>query len=203
MNNKEHLTIEGLQKIVNLKASMNKGLSTLRVEVAFPNAVYFPRPLVEGQTIKDPYWLAGFVTGEGNFHIRLRETPDNSRKYVELIFTVVQHTRDEILMKSFVDYLGCGRFSISKKAIYYICSRFSDISGKILPFFQKHEVLGVKSEDFNCVCKTSEIIKSKDHLTNEGFNQIREIKSSLKVVRSPLACFAGSPLRASPDLWSK
>lgn len=187
MNNKEHLTSEGLQKIVNIKASMNKGLSKDLVE-AFPNTMNYSRPLVEGETIKDPYWLAGFVTGEGCFHVRLRETPDSSRKYVELIFTINQHTspcgaRDESLMRSFVDYLGCGRLSVSKRAIYYTCSKFSDISEKILPFFRKHEVLGVKSGDLNCLWKIREIIKSKRHLTNEGFNHIRIIKASLKVVR--------------------
>jgi hypothetical protein len=54
MNAKEHLTSEGLQKIVNIKASMNKGLSKELAE-AFPNTVCLPRPLVEGQNIKDPY----------------------------------------------------------------------------------------------------------------------------------------------------
>lgn len=179
MNNKEHLTTEGLDKIVSLKASMNKGLSK-DLKEAFPNVIPFQRPIVKGETIKDPYWLAGFVTGEGCFHVRLRETPDNSKKYVELIFTVGQHIRDESLMKSLVDYLGCGRISVSKGAISYTCSKFSDITEKLLPFFHKHQVLGVKSKDFNSLSKISEIIKSKAHLTNEGFNQIREIKASFK-----------------------
>ena len=37
MNKKEHLQIEGLKKIVNLKASLNKGLP-LSLKEAFPNA---------------------------------------------------------------------------------------------------------------------------------------------------------------------
>jgi hypothetical protein len=36
MNAKEHLTLSGLQKIVNLKASLNNGLSKSLKE-AFPN----------------------------------------------------------------------------------------------------------------------------------------------------------------------
>jgi len=53
---KEHLIIEGLQKIVNIKASMNLGLSAPRVELkmAFPNAIPVKRPLVKDQIIKDP-----------------------------------------------------------------------------------------------------------------------------------------------------
>lgn len=170
MNRKGHLTPEGLQEIVNIKASMNKGLSK-DLKEAFPYTEKFPRPLVVDQVIKDPQWLAGFTAGEGCFYIKQRGSTNN-RKIVEVIFSISQHSRDEYLMGSLVNYLGAGRLSKSKNAVYYTCSRFSDIWDKILPFFSKFEVLGVKSLDFKKWCKVCEIVKSKDHLTNEGFNQI-------------------------------
>ena len=43
MERGEHLTMEGLQTIVNLRASLNKGLSPALLE-AFPNSVLSPRP---------------------------------------------------------------------------------------------------------------------------------------------------------------
>ena len=61
MKQKGHLTPEGLQEIVNIKASMNKGLSN-DLKEAFPHTEEFPRPLVEAQKIKDPNWLAGFTS---------------------------------------------------------------------------------------------------------------------------------------------
>jgi hypothetical protein len=54
MSRKEHLTIEGLHKIVAIKASMNKGLSEILKEV-FPHIIPIPRPLVVDQSIKDPH----------------------------------------------------------------------------------------------------------------------------------------------------
>lgn len=66
MNRKEHLTKEGLNKIVAMKASMNLGLST-ELKAAFPHTIPVPRPLVNDQEIKDPQWVAGFVEGEGCF----------------------------------------------------------------------------------------------------------------------------------------
>jgi len=54
VNRKEHLTEEGLAKIVSIKASMNRGLSE-ELKVAFPNTLPVPRPVVENQEIKDPY----------------------------------------------------------------------------------------------------------------------------------------------------
>jgi hypothetical protein len=43
MKHKEHLTMEGLQKIINIRATLNKGLTTVLKE-AFPNSVAVPRP---------------------------------------------------------------------------------------------------------------------------------------------------------------
>lgn len=54
MNSKAHLTLAGLQKILNLKASMNKGLPNILI-ASFPNTVPVPRPLVTDQQIKDPH----------------------------------------------------------------------------------------------------------------------------------------------------
>lgn len=50
---KEHLTQEGLQTIVNLKASINLGLSN-KLKENFPNTVPVQRPVVVNQVIKDP-----------------------------------------------------------------------------------------------------------------------------------------------------
>jgi len=53
MNRKEHLTMDGLIKIVSIKASMNKGLSE-DLQTAFPNVTPVSRPIVDVATIKDP-----------------------------------------------------------------------------------------------------------------------------------------------------
>lgn len=57
MEKKEHLTIEGVQKIINLKASVNKGL-TDELKIAFPKTIPIQRPLVVNQIIRDPYFTS-------------------------------------------------------------------------------------------------------------------------------------------------
>lgn len=54
INNKEHLTIEGLKKIVAIRASLNLGL-TEELKNAFSTIVPVTRSLVVDQVIKDPY----------------------------------------------------------------------------------------------------------------------------------------------------
>jgi len=51
MKNKQHLTSEGLTKILSLRASMNKGLSET-LSTNFPGIIPAVRPLVE--SIKIP-----------------------------------------------------------------------------------------------------------------------------------------------------
>lgn len=83
------------------------GLSD-QLKTAFPNLKSYPRPLVEGQEIKDPDWVAGFTTGEGCFKVIVQKHNTKIGFRVTTGFTITQHIRDEFLMKSFMTYFGCG-----------------------------------------------------------------------------------------------
>ncbi len=74
INRGEHLTHEGLQQIVNLRASMNLGLSD-ELKEAFPDVKPVLRPLIVDQKIQDPNWVAGFVSGENN---KINVTTENT-----------------------------------------------------------------------------------------------------------------------------
>ena len=53
VKNKQHLSKEGLRKIVSIKASLNWGLSSI-LENSFANIIPCPRPSVSDFQIKDP-----------------------------------------------------------------------------------------------------------------------------------------------------
>lgn len=180
MQRKEHLTIEGLQKIVNIRASLNRGLTPLLLE-AFPNTVPLLRPSLSSLSTKlDPQWVAGFTSGDGCFKISIRESKSHKAGgRVILLFVITQHIRDELLLKSLVDFLGCGQTYSYKDYTEFRCQSFKDNYEKILPFFKKYDILGVKSEDFKDWHKVAEMIKSKVHLTKEGFDQIHLIKKGM------------------------
>ena len=120
--------------------------------------------------------MSGFVDGEGCFYVSLI---DNLTR-VSLVFKVTQHIRDADLLKEFIGYFNCGRYSIcSKAAGDYIVTKFSDINMKIIPFFNKYPIQGSKSLDFSDFEKVAKLIENKIHLTLEGFEQIRQIKSGM------------------------
>ena len=61
--------------------------------------------------------------------------------------------------------------------LHYRVHKLSDINEKIVSFFQKYPILGVKSKDFEDFCKVAEMIKKGEHLTDQGSEQIRKIKA--------------------------
>ena len=180
VNRKEHLSFNGLDKIISLKASINKGLSD-KLKVAFPNIIPVQRPLVKSPPIFDPYWLAGFVRGEGCFFINLYKTTTKLGFSVYLVFQVTQHSRDVELMKSLISFFNCGRyvFRPDKDHGDFLVTTFSGINDKIIPFFKKYKILGIKERDFSDFCKASDIIKVKGHLTLEGLKEISVLKESM------------------------
>nr|YP_009574619.1 LAGLIDADG endonuclease [Orbilia dorsalia]QBF58420.1 LAGLIDADG endonuclease [Orbilia dorsalia] len=186
MISKEHLTDKGIKKIVAIKSSINKGLSE-DLSIAFPNLKPVPRPLIENKTIPNEQWIAGFTSGEGCFKVVIAKTTRNQIKFrVLLAFQITQHIRDENLLTSFITYFGCGIIEKDSRDsnLYYSVYKFSDNYEKIIPFFKKHNILGVKSQDFTDWCKIAELIKVKDHLTLEGLNIIRDIKSGMNKGRN-------------------
>ena len=104
----QHLTKEGLHKIVDIKASMNWGLFE-KLKAAFPDVVPVVRPLVETPKTIDPDWLAGFTSAEGCFIIKIRADNRQSLGFqVRLVFYLTQHSRDVKLLVCINSYLKCG-----------------------------------------------------------------------------------------------
>ena len=53
-------------------------------------------------------------------------------------------------------------------AIILKVTKFNDIINKIIPFFKKYPILCMKALDFDDLCKVTELMKNKMHLTKEG-----------------------------------
>nr|ATI20314.1 LAGLIDADG endonuclease [Juglanconis sp.] len=143
---------------------MNLGLSD-HLKTAFPNVTPEVRPLVINKPIADPQWLAGFASAEGCFFIGIHKSSTiKVGVNVQLEFQVTQHKRDEFLIKSIIEYLNCGNALQSKNVFRYRVSKFSDrlplgddpregdLTDKIIPFFKKYPILGIKLKDFMDFC---------------------------------------------------
>ena len=144
IENKEHFTLDGFQKIVNLRASMNKGLPN-SLKDSFSNTTIIKIAFVP-LNIQDPNWLEGFAEGEGCFFVKTTKTNNN----VSLGFQITQNNRDVLLINSFVSLFNCGRVESCNKGLVvnFIVTKLSDVNEKIIPFFDKYPLIGSKSKDF-------------------------------------------------------
>ena len=178
IKNKEHITLQGLKKIVAIRAALNLGL-TDQLKAAFPNTVPVLRPSVIKTLALDPNWVTGFTSGEGCFLINIYKATTNTGEAVKLVFQLVQHSRDEQLMKRFIIYFNCGNTYRVGNIINYKVTTLCDITQNIIPFFKKHPIKGVKSQDFDDWCKVADMMKEKKHLTVDGLEKIKQIKAGM------------------------
>lgn len=131
--------------------------------------------------------MSGFVSGEGCFRVRISKSANTQTGYlVALEFKISQHSRDVEVLKNLVKYLDCGRYYPNKghESGQLRVTKFSDVEGKILPFFDNYPILGVKAIDYADFCKVVKIMKNKEHTSIQGLNQIRLIKEGMNRKRS-------------------
>lgn len=174
----EHLTWEGLRKIVAIRAAMNWGLSD-KLTIAFPDVGSVDRPLVDLPTKIDPEWLAGFTSAEGSIIINIKKSQNRVGYTVFLVFVITQHLRDENLIRRIRDYLNSGHVYKCRETFQLRVTQYEDIVSMIIPLFKKYPIRGVKAEDFRDWERAAELMKLKMHLTKEGLELIRKIKAGM------------------------
>ena len=190
MFNKEHSTLEGIQKVINIKSSLNLGLSK-DLQEAFPNTI--TKENMENSVMNriqnnlHPDWVAGFCTGESNFFIVTQKS--KSGLYVSLRFSVAQHSRDLLLLENFANFFAGGSVINYKNRplCEFVVAKFDIIFDKVIPFFDKHSILGSKHLNFLDFKSTAYIIKNKEHLNENGVG-LEKILQLKKRITSRYKC---------------
>nr|WUR10594.1 LAGLIDADG endonuclease [Elmerina hispida] len=191
MINGEHLTVEGFNKILSIRASLNLGLSD-KLKAEFPTIVAMERPVSSlplDLEIKEynPYWLVGFSEGDGSFFVGLTKSALYKAGYqVSLRFLISQHNRDISLMVNIAKYLNCGTVVVRKgrnQDVEFRVNSFSDIESIIVPFFTNYTLQGTKKLDFYDFLKVVDAVKNKKHLTLEGIEYIKQVKNGMNSSR--------------------
>ena len=199
---KEHLTEKGLFKIVSLKSSLNWGLSDKLIK-AFPNIVTEYKPEYTFKCIPDPFWVAGFTSGDGSFFLRIKARTMKKGLRVSLVYSINLNIREKKVIIGLANFFNFNVTKVSNKSTglvttkvqykyIYICkdkisfqiTKMSDIINTIIPFFEKYPIVGIKSLDFADFKKVCDMVKNKEHLTPEGSKKILQIKSRMNQNRA-------------------
>ena len=128
-----------------------------------------------------PEWIAGFVDGEGCFHIGISKHAEMKAGYQILPeLTVVQHKRDLQLLHKLRSAMDCG--VVRRNHGDRFCWRVRDLKNLqevIIPFFERHKLMSKKNVEFRKFTKVVGIMSRGEHLTEEGFRRIRKIASTM------------------------
>lgn len=70
-------------------------------------------------------------------------------------------------MKILISTLGCGiiELNLAKSAVYFLVTKYQDIVDKVIPFFYKYPIKGVKVSDYYDFKKVAILMNKKAHLT--------------------------------------
>lgn len=189
LENKEHLTKSGFNRVLSLKSLFPKGLSPKLLEVySKENIIPITKPVFEPSSMKlDHNWIAGFVQADGTFGLNYTKQPRMKLEYTcQPQFRVTQHERDLIVLKRIIDSMGCGiivkpsgdrdRYSIS-------VANVPDLVDIVIPFFEKNSLYGAKGKDFLDFARGVRIIKDQGHLTTEGLKALKDLAYSMNTYR--------------------
>ena len=129
----------------------------------------------------NPYWIVGFVDGEGCFHIGINKHPEVKFGYQVLPeLTVVQHERDIALLHKIRTYMKCGVVRRNHGDRYcWRVRKLENLTEIILPFFEKYKLNSQKRIEFDKFGQVVRLMQKAEHLNLEGFNKIMKIASRM------------------------
>jgi intein-encoded DNA endonuclease-like protein len=126
------------------------------------------------------WYLAGFADGEGSFNVSFRRRSDYNQPWkISLCFNISQ--KDRVILALCKRYLGCGTIRGRPDGVwYYEVNNLSAIVETIIPFFRRYSFLSAKKKrDFSKFCQIAQLMKTNQHLQEQGVRHILEIRREM------------------------
>jgi LAGLIDADG endonuclease len=123
-------------------------------------------------------FLSGFALGEASFMLVCRPRDDYARKWkVSAAFNVSQ--KDRVPLELFRDTLGCGSIRrAGNDGWYWEVNRLSDITSRVVPFFDRFPLVGRKATDYE-LFRDAVALLSKGGLSDPDYVSILELRERL------------------------
>jgi len=173
---KKHLTTKGLEKILSYKTAMNFGESD-KLKLLFPNIISIKRPLVEISNIKlNPFWVSGFIGGEGSFHINTKKNTHRVRP----VFSVGLNHKDKPLLiriNKFFKEIGSIYESHTNNSAELKIFKSSGFYS-LMDHFSSYPLKGFKLYNFTVWCEIVKLLENKE-MTPEILDKINDLKNKL------------------------
>ena len=126
-------------------------------------------------------YLAGFVDGEGTFHVAVQRNP-STRVGHQLVpeFHVSQNPERREVLDLLRARLGCGHIRENHRrsrdsTLVLVVRKRRDLLERVIPFFERQPLLSSKQQEFLTFRSIVLAMAAGEHLTAEGFAALRAI----------------------------
>jgi hypothetical protein len=137
-----------------------------------------PIGAVNQQERLDPY-IAGYVDGEGTFHVALQRNP-TCRLGWQLVpeFHVSQAPERRQVLDLIQERLQCGYIRENHRGsrdttLVFVVRRRTHLLERVIPFFEAQPLLSTKQEEFLCFARLVRAMAEGKHLDPAGFEALR------------------------------
>ena len=134
---------------------------------------------VNQQERLDPY-IAGFVDGEGSFHVAVQRHP-TTRMGWQLVpeFHVSQDASRAEVLFLIRDRLRCGSIRENHRGsrdttLVFVVRRREDLLTKVIPFFERQPLMSGKQREFDTFASIVRAMHAGEHLDAAGFIRLKE-----------------------------
>ena len=131
-------------------------------------------------------YIAGYVDGEGSFHVAIQKVAHVRFGYQLLPeFHVSQRIDYAKFLKIIQKRFGCGYIkanhngSKSDKNLVLVIRNRMDLLTKVIPFFEKNPLFSPKQKDFVKFALIVRAMEQKVHFEKKGFSKLLRIALSM------------------------
>lgn len=182
----QHLTDEGLLKIVGIKALFPNSL-TAKLIKSFPNYTIATTPEYQPNfKLVNLNWIAGFINADGTFGIYFSQDRRHKglRQNMKVGISITQNNISVQVLEAIKVFLFYGKvWPRGAKASTFTISSLKNINLFITRLKSENITFkGSKYLDYTDFCLCINMINNKEHLTEVGLLQIKTI---LAVINTP------------------
>jgi LAGLIDADG DNA endonuclease family protein len=124
-------------------------------------------------------YIAGYVDGEGSFHVAVQRNP-STRVGWQLVpeFRVSQDRERRQVIDLIQQRFRCGRIvdnhrGTTDTTLVYVVRRRDDLLNRIIPFFEATPLLSAKQQELSTFASIVRAMADGEHLTEDGFRSLR------------------------------
>ena len=132
--------------------------------------------------IPDPigYYVAGFVDGEGSFHISFRRRKDYKQPWkITLALNISQ--KDKTLLSLIKRHLECGTIRFKSGDVWmFEVNNLTAIRENVIPFFERYGFLSAKKKrDFAIFKRMAKLMSQGAHLQESGIRDLLKLRRDM------------------------